>query len=90
MNKDSDKTKEQLLAELDNLRKKSKEKEDKLKAANRQLENENKRFLLTMDTIDAGVYVSDMQTHELIFLNKYLTDLVGEKQAKNVIRLYRT
>ncbi|NPD48119.1 PAS domain S-box protein, partial [Lentimicrobium sp. S6] len=42
------------------------------------LENENKRFLATMDAMDAGVYVSDMQTHELIFANKYFTDLLGE------------
>ena len=41
MNKDRDKTKEQLLAELDELRKKSKEQEDMLKAANQQLEASN-------------------------------------------------
>jgi len=38
MNKDTDKTKEQLLAELTALRKKSKEQEEILKAANQQLE----------------------------------------------------
>lgn len=43
-----------------------------------RLENENKRFLTTMDTMDAGVYVSDMQTYELLFLNNYLTVLFGE------------
>lgn len=44
MNKDADKTKEQLLAELDNLRKQSKEQEDKLKAKNQQLEAQNQQL----------------------------------------------
>jgi len=51
MNKDSDKTKEQLLAdlsavqaELAELRKKSKEREDKLKAANQQLDAHNQQL----------------------------------------------
>jgi len=43
MKKDTDKTKEQLLAELTALRKKSKEQEDKLKAANQPLEVQNQQ-----------------------------------------------
>ena len=44
MNKDSDKTKEQLIAELAALRQKSQKQEDKLKAANQQLEAQNQQL----------------------------------------------
>lgn len=43
-----------------------------------KLENENKRFHATLDALDAVVYVSDMETHELLFVNKYITDIHGE------------
>ncbi|MBC8179855.1 Hpt domain-containing protein [candidate division KSB1 bacterium] len=42
MNKDTDKTKEQLIAELEELRKESKEQEDILEATNQQLDAHNK------------------------------------------------
>jgi len=54
MNKDTNKTKEQLLAELNNLRKKSKEKEDKLKAANQQLEANNQQLQATEQQLRAA------------------------------------
>jgi len=43
------------------------------------IENENKRFHATMDSIDAAVYVADMQTYELLFLNKYAKQNWGDK-----------
>ena len=43
------------------------------------LENENKRFRTTMDAIDAVVYVADMETYELLFLNKKGKQLTGTK-----------
>ena len=56
-------------------------------AANQQLlEYENKSFQAIVDSIDAVVYVADMQTYELLFLNKYgkqnWGDKVGEKCYK--------
>ena len=51
-----------------------------------KLEDENKRFLATLDAMDAGVYVSDMQTHELIFVNKYLADLLGAKTGEKCFK----
>ncbi len=62
----------------------------KLKEHRKQklLENENKRFHATMDSIDAVVYVADMQTYKLLFLNKYAKqywgDKVGEKCHKTL------
>ena len=44
---------------------------------------ENKRFQTTMNAIDAVVYVADMDTYELLFMNKYamniMGDVIGEK-----------
>ena len=46
------------------------------------LEAENKRFKITMDAMNSGVYVADMQNYELLFLNKFFTDLIGEKAGE--------
>ncbi|MCD6565078.1 MAG: PAS domain S-box protein [Bacteroidales bacterium] len=87
MKKDLNKTKEQLSLELSDLRNKSIEREKMQEAANQQLlEYENKSFQAIVDSIDAVVYVADMQTYELLFLNKYgkqnWGDKVGEKCYK--------
>jgi len=87
MKKDLNKSKKQLYSELDELCKKSKERKEIQEASNQKLlENENKRFRATMDSIDALVYVTDMQTYELLFLNKYgkqnWRDKVGKKCYK--------
>lgn len=44
-----------------------------------QLDNENKRFVATMDAIDAVVYAADMKTYEILFLNKLGRDLFGNE-----------
>ena len=45
----------------------------------KMLKNENKRFHITMDSIDTGIYVADMQTHELLFINEKFRKLFGNK-----------
>lgn len=47
-----------------------------------QLEAENIRFQTTLDSIDATIYVSDIQTYELLFLNKLGKELTGENVGK--------
>ena len=42
------------------------------------------RFVTVLDSLDADIYVSDMQTHEILLMNKHMQDsfggdLVGEK-----------
>ena len=44
-----------------------------------QIEAENIRFQTTMDALDAVVYVADMQTHELLYLNKRGKSICGDK-----------
>lgn len=43
-----------------------------------QLKAEYVRFQTTMDALNAAVYVADMKTHELLFLNRYGRELLGE------------
>ncbi len=45
----------------------------------KQSEAENIRFQTAMDAMDAGVYVADMQTCELLFSNKNFNNLFGNK-----------
>ncbi|OQX77084.1 MAG: hypothetical protein B6D64_08805 [Bacteroidetes bacterium 4484_276] len=68
-------------AEIEYLKASAEKISTKIKEHRKQvlLENENKRFHATMDSIDAVVYVADMQTHELLFLNKYGKKYWGDK-----------
>ena len=44
---------------------------------------ESREMLLTvLDSLDAMVYVSDMKSFEIIFVNKYVRDLFGEVEGK--------
>ncbi len=40
------------------------------------------RFRTVLDSLDALVYVTDMQTYELLFVNKYGRDIWGDIQGK--------
>ncbi|MHB8164177.1 MAG: PAS domain S-box protein [Methanoregula sp.] len=48
------------------------------KRAEEEIKRSIERFRMVMDSIDALVYVADMQTHELLFINKYGKDIWGE------------
>jgi PAS domain S-box-containing protein len=52
------------------------------KRAEDEIKRSIERFRTVMDSIDALVYVSDMQTYELLFLNKYGKDIWGEIEGK--------
>ena len=48
------------------------------------LRTSHERFLTVLDSIDATVHVADMETHEVLFMNKYMLecfgrDMVGER-----------
>ncbi len=48
-----------------------------LKNKEQSIQAEIERFQITMNSINAGVYVSDLDSYELIFANKYYLDLFG-------------
>lgn len=54
------------------------------KQAEEALKASHKRFLTVLDSIDAIIHVADMDTHEILFMNKFMInsfgkDLTGEK-----------
>ena len=52
------------------------------KRAEEQIKRSIERFRKVMDSIDALVYVTDMQTYELLFINKFGKDVWGEIEGK--------
>jgi PAS domain S-box-containing protein len=53
-----------------------------------ELRQSNERLMSVMDSIDAFVYISDMNTYEVLFINKYgrenFGDIVGQKCWKSI------
>jgi PAS domain S-box-containing protein len=52
------------------------------KLAEEQLNAANKRFADLLDSIDEVVYVADMETYEVLFINKYGINLSGDITGK--------
>ncbi|MCQ1537554.1 PAS domain S-box protein [Methanocalculus taiwanensis] len=48
-----------------------------LKMADEQLQAAHQRLLAVLDGINAAVYVADIKTHELLFINKYARKITG-------------
>lgn len=48
----------------------------------KSLQTECEQIYSILDNIDAVVYVTDMQTHEILFANKFSRDLFGEISGK--------
>ena len=54
------------------------------KRAEEALRSSHERFLTVLDSIDATIFVADMETHEVLFMNKYMLktfgrDMTGER-----------
>ncbi|OYT17403.1 MAG: hypothetical protein B7C24_02890 [Bacteroidetes bacterium 4572_77] len=46
------------------------------------LKTENERFRATMDAMDTGVYVADMHSYEILFMNKFFIGILGDKTGE--------
>ncbi len=44
----------------------------------------HKRFLTVLDSIDATVYVADMETYEIFFMNKYMIESFGRDMTGEI------
>lgn len=53
-----------------------------LQQANRELQASTARFQAVMDSLDALVYVADMDTHEILFINRYGAEIWGDITGK--------
>jgi PAS domain S-box-containing protein len=45
--------------------------------AEEALRDSHERFITVLDSIDANVYVADMATYEVLFMNKHMRDIFG-------------
>ena len=72
-----------LRAAHEELEQKVEERTFKLGLANKALQEGHSRLIAVMNSIDATVYVADMETHELLFINEYVKgrygDILGKK-----------
>lgn len=55
--------------------------DDRIQAEN-ALHDSHQRLLTVLDSLDSIVYVCDMQTHELLFVNQYTKDIFGDIEGK--------
>jgi PAS domain S-box-containing protein len=51
-------------------------------SAERTLKESHERLLMVLDSLTAGVYVADMKTYEILFVNKYTQDIFGDVVGK--------
>ncbi|NIO69950.1 MAG: PAS domain-containing protein, partial [Anaerolineae bacterium] len=47
-----------------------------------ELKESHERLLTVLDSLEAAVYVADMETYEILFVNKYLRNLFGDVVGK--------
>jgi len=47
------------------------------KRARQALQHSHQRFLRVLDSIDATIYVADMETYEVLFMNRYMIETFG-------------
>ncbi len=50
--------------------------------AEEALRDSHERFRTVMDSLDAAVYVSDMDTYEVLFINQRMRDVFGDVEGK--------
>lgn len=50
---------------------------DDRRRAEQALKRSHERFLMVLDSIEADVYVADMETYEILFLNKHMQENFG-------------
>ena len=55
----------------------------------RELEESHQRLLTILDSLNAAVYAADMDTHEILFANKYLRDIYGDIEGKICWEVFR-
>ncbi len=56
--------------------------EREVQAKVREFRESHQRLLTVFDSLDAWVYVADLQTFEILYINKHMRDLFGEVTGK--------
>lgn len=63
--------------------------EEKRLQAERELNTAHLRLLKVLDGIEAVIYVADMETHELLCMNKYAQDIFGNGVGKKCWEVFQ-
>ncbi len=50
----------------------------RIHAAQKALKASNDRFITVLDSMDATIFVADMETHKIIFMNRAMKDIFGK------------
>jgi PAS domain S-box-containing protein len=61
--------------------------EGNVKVKTKEFQESHRRLLTVMDSLDAAVYVVDLETHEILDGNKYVRDLFGDVVGKTCWRV---
>ncbi len=56
----------------------------KLKNSEEVLRASHERFLMVLNSLDATIYVADMTTYEILFMNKYMIDSFGRDMTGEI------
>lgn len=62
--------------------------EKEVEGKTKEFKESHQRLLTVLDSLDAAVYVADMETHEILFVNKYTRDLHGDVAGKTCWRVF--
>ncbi|UCG22027.1 MAG: cache domain-containing protein, partial [Deltaproteobacteria bacterium] len=56
--------------------------ESQVEVKTKDFQESHRRLLTVLDSLDAAVYVADVETYEILYGNKYVRDLFGEVEGK--------
>ena len=56
--------------------------EGQVEVKTKDFQESHRRLLTVMDSLDAAVYVADVETHEILYGNQYVRDLFGDVVGK--------
>lgn len=60
------------------------------KCAEEALNESHERLLSVLNSIDAGVYVADMETYEVLYLNKYMEEKFGNVTGQKCWKVFQS
>lgn len=63
--------------------------EEKVKERTRELRESHDRFALVMDSLDSIVYVTDINSDEILFTNKYMQNIFGDTTGKTCWKVFQ-
>jgi PAS domain S-box-containing protein len=65
-------------------------KNEALTQANAQLAQSEERFATVMNSMEALMYVADMATHEILFVNQYTREIFGDVEGQICWQVFQT